>query len=159
MTQPHIFLIRAVNRVMPWFPEKVSHVERQGFIEQAKKYIWRKYVLGWDGKGERGIDCSHLVCASMIDAWGARDYFHRTAHDLMRLSQQISHEELSPGDLVFWNDSTTGRRHHVAIILCKNETTLDIIDASGESTGLWLTTERTADIREDMDFARPPFFI
>lgn len=153
----YIFLIRAINRLYPWFPEKISLVTRESFIASSKKYLWMKYVLGWDGKGDNGIDCSHLVCAAMIDAGGAQKYFHRTAHDLHRLSQKISLEEMMPWDLIFWPDGKE-RMEHVAIFLSKWENSLNIIDASGPSSGLWSTTERTIEFQEFLSFGRPPFF-
>ena len=154
----YIFLIRAINRLYPWFPEKISLVTRESFIASAKKYLWMKYMLGWDGKGDNGIDCSHLVCAAMIDAGGAQKYFHRTAHDLHRLSQRISLEEMMPWDIIFWPDEKE-RMEHVAIFLSKWENSLNIIDASGPSSGLWSTTERAIPIQESLSFGRPPFFI
>lgn len=154
--QFHIFFIRAVNRFIPWFPERVSVIGREDFIEQAKKYQNMPYVLGWDGNRENGIDCSHLVCISAIDAWGAKPHFHRTAHDLLRLSKLIRHDEIVPGDLVFWE--TAWRMEHVAIVLQKNHDTLEIIDASGPSTGLWSTTVREIRYSTDLIFGRPPFF-
>lgn len=93
----------------------------------------------------------------MIDAGGARQYFHRTAHDLHRLCKTITHEELISGDLIFWQD-VEERMEHVAIFLSKKNTILSIIDASGPSTGLWATTERTIEIQECLSFGRPPFF-
>ncbi|MBP7823447.1 C40 family peptidase [Candidatus Gracilibacteria bacterium] len=153
----HIFLIRAVNRLFSWFPEKISVIQRADFIEASKKYLGMKYVLGGDGKGDNGIDCSHLVCAAMIDTDGARKYFHRTAHDLHRLSQKISLEEMLPGDLIFWPDEKE-RMEHVAIFLSKKEDSLNIIDASGSSSGVWSTIERTIELQESLSFGRPPFF-
>lgn len=152
-----IFFIRAVNRFFSWFPEKISFVQRTDFIEASKKYLWMKYILGWDGKGENGIDCSHLVCAAMIDAGGAQKYFHRTAHDLHRLCEKITREKLFPWDLIFWQDEKE-RMEHVAIFLSKTENSLSIIDASGPSSGLWSTTERTIELQESLSFGRPPFF-
>jgi hypothetical protein len=47
---------------------------------------------------------------------------------------------------------------HVAIFLSKSENSLNIIDASGPSSGLWSTTERVIPIQESLSFGRPPFF-
>ncbi len=47
---------------------------------------------------------------------------------------------------------------HVAIVLQKHHDSLEIIDASGPSTGLWSTTVREIPYSTDLIFGRPPFF-
>lgn len=67
---------------------------------------------------ETGIDCSGLVRYVFKEAWGTT--LPRTSAELSKVGQEVSKDELQPGDLVFYN---TRRRSysHVGIYLGDNK--------------------------------------
>lgn len=80
---------------------------------QALSLLGVNYKYGGTSP-ETGMDCSGLVQHVFKEAWGAR--LPRTTSEISLAGQPVNHEELQPGDLVFFN---TLRRtfSHVGIYL------------------------------------------
>ncbi|QAU34774.1 C40 family peptidase [Janthinobacterium sp. 17J80-10] len=76
-----------------------------------------RYKMGGNSP-ESGLDCSGLVRHVFKQAWGT--VLPRTAEEISRVGEQVNHNELRPGDLVFFN---TLRRtfSHVGIYLGDNK--------------------------------------
>lgn len=76
-----------------------------------------RYKMGGNSP-ETGLDCSGLVRHVFKQAWGT--VLPRTAEEISRVGEQVDHNELRPGDLVFFN---TLRRtfSHVGIYLGDNK--------------------------------------
>lgn len=83
----------------------------------AMTLIGAHYKYGGNSP-ETGIDCSGLVRYVFKEAWGAT--LPRTSLELSRAGEEVSRDELQPGDLVFYN---TMRRNysHVGIYLGDNK--------------------------------------
>lgn len=83
----------------------------------AMTLIGAHYKYGGNSP-ETGIDCSGLVRYVFKEAWGAT--LPRTSLELSRAGEEVSRDELQPGDLVFYN---TMRRSysHVGIYLGDNK--------------------------------------
>ncbi len=137
-------IVRYLNRYITFTPEFQEYVSRANFIDSAKKYLDYPYILGGDGSDKTNwIDCSHLISRSLIDTWCMNLYFYRTAQYLRSITKEVQSEsEIRPGDLLFlWDD--TVEIGHVAIILeVLGYENLEILDASGPSTGIWSTKIR-----------------
>ncbi len=83
----------------------------------AMTLIGSHYKYGGNSP-ETGIDCSGLVRYVFKEAWGAT--LPRTSLELSRVGEEVSRDDLQPGDLVFYN---TRRRSysHVGIYLGDNK--------------------------------------
>ena len=83
----------------------------------AMTLIGAHYKYGGNSP-ETGIDCSGLVRYVFKEAWGTT--LPRTSLELSKVGQEVSKDELQPGDLVFYN---TMRRNysHVGIYLGDNK--------------------------------------
>lgn len=83
----------------------------------AMTLIGTNYKYGGSSP-ETGIDCSGLVRYVFKEAWGTT--LPRTSTELSKVGQEVSKDELQPGDLVFYN---TRRRSysHVGIYLGDNK--------------------------------------
>ena len=76
-----------------------------------------------------GLDCSHFVRWAYHTAFPNDDIWSRFTYTGTEIqnSQQISHDQLMPGDLGFNNSSmATGADNHVGIYICKDEAGNDI---------------------------------
>ena len=82
-------------------------------VNQAMGYLGIRYRFGGTSP-ETGLDCSGLVLNVFRNAIGLD--LPRTATEMSRMGENISRQELKPGDLVFFN---TMRRafSHVGIYL------------------------------------------
>ncbi|KAI5914344.1 C40 family peptidase [Thauera sp. 2A1] len=82
-------------------------------VDQAMSYLGIRYRFGGTSP-ETGLDCSGLVLNVFRNAIGLD--LPRTAAEMSRVGENISRQELKPGDLVFFN---TMRRafSHVGIYL------------------------------------------
>ena len=80
-------------------------------VNEAMKYLGTPYV--WGGTTPSGFDCSGLVqyvCAKngiKVD---------RVTHEQIKNGTEVKREDLQPGDLVFFKDSS-GYVHHVGIYI------------------------------------------
>lgn len=83
----------------------------------AMTLIGAHYKYGGNSP-ETGIDCSGLVRYVFKEAWGTS--LPRTSLELSKVGQEVSQDELQPGDLVFYN--TMRRKYsHVGIYLGDNK--------------------------------------
>lgn len=67
---------------------------------------------------EHGLDCSGLVRYVFKQAWGAE--LPRTSEEISRVGAKVDHNDLQPGDLVFYNTLRRGFSH-VGIYLGDNK--------------------------------------
>lgn len=84
---------------------------------QSMGLLGIRYKMGGNSP-ESGLDCSGLVRHVFKQAWGT--VLPRTTEEISRVGEQVDHDELRPGDLVFFN---TLRRtfSHVGIYLGDNK--------------------------------------
>ena len=84
----------------------------------------------WGGRGPAtGFDCSGLVSHVFLEAAGLR--VQGSSADLGRQARPVPHEQLMPGDLLFFN--TLGARHsHVGVYVGNGR----FVHASNPRTGV-----------------------
>ena len=100
---------------------------RGDFIDSLKTFQGVPYV--WGGTSHKGVDCSGLVVAALLEAGCVRGV-PRTAADQQQASVPLSGpDQLQPGDLIF--ESKGGApAHHVYVYFGKDPSTGDkIIEA------------------------------
>ena len=108
------------------YGEGVSNV-RVDLCEYAKQFVGNPYV--WGGTSlTKGADCSGFVL-SVFKKYGVKLSHYSVAQS--REGKKISREDLLPGDLVFYADSS-GTINHVAIYIGSNQ----VIHASSPKTGI-----------------------
>ncbi|GAB6089937.1 C40 family peptidase [Spirochaeta dissipatitropha] len=93
-------------------------LDREGMesvVDTAFGFVGTPYVLG--GASTSGVDCSGLVYAVFREASGKTP--PRTVRDIAASVDQVSIDELRPGDLLFF--STDGPLSHVGIYIGKNQ--------------------------------------
>ena len=99
------------SKYTPYGPD-VSDL-RVNICDYAKKWIGTKYV--WGGNSlTKGIDWSGLV-QQVYKNFGYST--PRVSRDMARTYTRISINELKPGDLVFYGNTSTGYINHVAIYI------------------------------------------
>lgn len=102
------------------------------FVDTAREYLATPYVVGAAGKPGEGVDCSGLVlqCMYAIGVYpdGLDPVQHSTVEEYnSRLMwadpklKEVSYDELSEGDLVFYRRTWSSRVCHVAIYVGENE--------------------------------------
>lgn len=96
-------------------------------VEFAKQYLGYPYVYG--GSSPKGFDCSGFV-KYIYSQFGVS--LNRTASAQMGNGASVSRDELQPGDLVFFLQSSASRASHVGIYIGNNQ----FIHASSPSTGV-----------------------
>lgn len=110
---------RALNDTSAPAMEQIHHFTHKAteLVMTAVTLIGAHYKYGGNSP-ETGIDCSGLVRYVFKEAWGAT--LPRTAQELSKVGEEVSKDELQPGDLVFYN---TMRRSysHVGIYLGDNK--------------------------------------
>lgn len=84
-------------------------------LNEASKYLGVPYV--WGGTTPNGFDCSGLV-QYVCNSLGIS--VNRVAEDQAKNGIEIPRDQMQPGDLLFFKDST-GYIHHVAIYAGNNE--------------------------------------
>lgn len=101
----------------------------------ATAQIGKPYV--WGGSGPNAYDCSGLTMTSWLNAGVA---INRTAADQYKQVLKIAYDQLRPGDLVFWTDSTSdpNQIYHVAMWAGNGQ----IVEASRPGVPLRLTAMR-----------------
>lgn len=101
----------------------------------AMAQIGKPYV--WGGAGPNAYDCSGLTSTSWLNAGVA---INRTAADQYKQVLKIAYDQLRPGDLVFWTDSTSdpNQVYHVAMWAGNGQ----IVEAARPGVPLRLTTMR-----------------
>jgi hypothetical protein len=89
---------------------------RAAFIEKLKGFSGVPYV--WGGTSHRGVDCSGLVVAAMLEAGCMSQTPPRTARDQQRAATRLdSADKMQPGDLIFSGEPA----HHVVILVEKDQ--------------------------------------
>lgn len=110
---------RALNDTSAPAMEQIHHFTHKAteLAMTAVTLIGAHYKYGGNSP-ETGIDCSGLVRYVFKEAWGTT--LPRTSLELSKVGQEVSKDELQPGDLVFYN---TMRRSysHVGIYLGDNK--------------------------------------
>jgi len=116
------FSARAEEAIIVNAPPKVSFVDRatataQDAIDQAVGLLGIRYRRG-GSTPETGFDCSGFVSHVFREGLGL--ILPRSSKELSNSGEEISKEQLKPGDLVFFN---TMRRtfSHVGIYLGDNQ--------------------------------------
>ncbi|MFP4365059.1 MAG: C40 family peptidase [Spirochaetia bacterium] len=84
---------------------------RTQLLENAEYYLGAPYV--YTGTSRSGVDCSGLVFAVCRDAFRTR--LPRGVNAIYSAAVRIDRNDLTPGDLVFFN--TTGSMSHVGIYI------------------------------------------
>lgn len=114
---------------LPSFSTQEALEMRTKLINQAKKYIGVKYVYG--GTSPKGFDCSGYV-KYLYNKVGVT--LNRTARNQLANTVIIAKEDLQPGDLViFSNTSETGFASHTSIYIGNGK-----IIHSGASRGVYI---------------------
>jgi uncharacterized protein YgiM (DUF1202 family) len=108
------------------YGEGVSDV-RVDLCEYAKQFVGNPYV--WGGTSlTKGADCSGFVL-SVFKKYGVKLSHHSVAQ--AKEGKKISREDLKPGDLIFYANSS-GTINHVAIYIGGNQ----VIHASNPKSGI-----------------------
>jgi cell wall-associated NlpC family hydrolase len=85
---------------------------RDAFLNAATKFLGVPYV--WGGTSHKGVDCSGLVVASMLESNCVKDMPPRVAADQQRAAIPLSSaSQMQPGDLIFVGSPA----HHVMIYM------------------------------------------
>lgn len=100
---------------------------KQPIVSEAYTWLGTRYVYG--GHSKSGTDCSGMVMEIFMKVLSIK--LPRTARDQQKYCSIIDFGELSPGDLVFFTQSTDKPISHVGIYIGNGE----IIHAS-ESRGV-----------------------
>lgn len=104
--------------------------EARELVEYASKFLGNRYV--WGGTSlTKGADCSGFV-QSIFKHFGY--HLNRTAAEQSRNGQEVSNNELKPGDLLFYHTDRRqkNRISHVAIYIGKGK----IIHAANRRAGI-----------------------
>lgn len=120
---------------------------RNKVIAQAQKLIGLPYVWGGSNPKAGGLDCSGLV-QYVLNQFGFQ--MPRISKDQARMGTRVTLDQLQPGDLVAWDNSSRNQgADHIAIYIGngqiiqaprpgKNIEVSDIFD-KGEAWGVHLT--------------------
>jgi cell wall-associated NlpC family hydrolase len=95
--------------------ETVESMTNARLISFLENWYGTPYQFGGDNK--TGIDCSAFTCLLMDSVYNIT--LPRTAKNQYNSSQKIRREDLTQGDLVFFN--TTGGISHVGVYLANNK--------------------------------------
>jgi len=118
-------------------PPKESSIDRKEFIANYKNYINPDVPLGfreeillqvikfldtpykYGGNTEEGIDCSGFTRQIFLNAFNLE--LPRSAREQFKVGEPIEKEELSFGDLVFFNTQRRSNPGHVGIYIGDNQ--------------------------------------
>jgi len=90
--------------------------EIEAIIQSVKKYLNTPYKYG--AKTAKGMDCSGFILTVYSEALGIK--LPRSARTQFNFGQKVSKENLTFGDLVFFNTSRKYKPGHVGIYLYDN---------------------------------------
>lgn len=96
--------------------ENFSFEEVNSLIESIKKYLNTPYKYG--SKNERGMDCSGFALTVFNESLNIK--LPRSARAQFQVGQKISKDNLTFGDLVFFDTSRKYKPGHVGIYLYDN---------------------------------------
>jgi cell wall-associated NlpC family hydrolase len=94
-------------------------------IEEAKKYLGVKYVLG--GKSENGIDCSGLVQVAYKNSLGV--ILPKYSWDQKEMGIKIKLKNVKTGDLIFLVKKENRHKHVGIAEVCENAKRLHSLEA------------------------------
>lgn len=105
--------LRLENNKNAYNPDKVERRNEtvDKIISRAESLIGSPYV--WGDTGSVGYDCSGLVYSVYQDIAGIK--LPRTSRDMSVHGQDISVYDLEPGDLLFFDSSSSSTISHVAL--------------------------------------------
>ncbi len=87
----------------------------QKIVDEAMKYSGWDYIYGGSSPYDGGFDCSGLVQYVYAQAGIT---LPRTSQEQYAASQEISYDDIKPGDLIFYkNETSNGGIGHVAIYI------------------------------------------
>jgi len=98
-------------------PAPTENTTRKKLVEHAKSYLGTLYEWGGDivdNPNSYGFDCSHFTY-QVLKAYGLMDRY-RTSSAQHAWATPISRNELQPGDLVFYKNSS-GKVNHVVMYI------------------------------------------
>lgn len=85
----------------------------QSLIARAETYMGRPYV--WSDEGDVGFDCSGLTFALYQEIAGIK--IPRSSRTQATFGTEVARENLQPGDLVFFNTTSSGNISHVGLYI------------------------------------------
>lgn len=91
----------------------LSSSEMDELMERVKEYLHTPYL--WGGESKSGIDCSSFVQTVMYMALGVS--LPRTSLEQSKKGNKVSLDEISLGDLLFFDTMNKGHVSHVGIYL------------------------------------------
>lgn len=95
--------------------ESVESINNKKLVSFLEEWYGAPYMFG--GGNKKGIDCSAFTCLFMDSVFNIT--LPRTAKNQFNSSTKIRTQDLSLGDLVFFN--TTGGISHVGVYLANNK--------------------------------------
>lgn len=91
----------------------LSSSEMEDLMERVKEYLDTPYL--WGGESKNGIDCSSFVQTVMYTALGVS--LPRTSLEQSKKGSNVSLDDISLGDLIFFDTMNKGHVSHVGIYL------------------------------------------
>lgn len=85
----------------------------QTMVAKAEGYLGRPYV--WADEGDVGFDCSGLTYALYQEVAGIK--IPRSSKTQADYGTEVARENLQPGDLVFFNTTSSGNISHVGLYI------------------------------------------
>ena len=144
---------KAQNLVLPWqyqtsdwvinlkdIPNASTQSQKEALIQYGDANNGLVYQWGWNGKN--GIDCSWLLMAFWQASWLIPAWTDMTAATMYKKSQPIELNNLTPGDLIYYQDGNKITHVWIALWWLQNGK-LSILDAS---TDKWWVGRREINV-------------
>ncbi len=119
--------------------------EMTELMDRINEYLHTPYL--WGGESKEGIDCSSFVQTVMSLALGIK--LPRTSLEQSKKGYRIGIDELSLGDLIFFDTMNKGHVSHVGIYLDEG-----LFVHSGSSTGVAIASLKNEFYTETFLFAK-----
>lgn len=126
----------------------LSAGEMDELMERIEEYLHTPYL--WGGESKDGIDCSSFVQNVMYMALGVK--LPRTSLEQSKKGSQVDVDELSLGDLLFFDTMNKGHTSHVGIYLDEG-----LFVHSGSRTGVAIASLNEEFYTETFLFAKRVF--
>ena len=126
----------------------LSAGEMDELMDRIEEYLHTPYL--WGGESKDGIDCSSFVQNVMYMALGVK--LPRTSLEQSKKGSQISTDELTLGDLLFFDTMNKGHTSHVGIYLDEG-----LFVHSGSRTGVAIASLNDEFYTETFLFAKRVF--